>query len=369
MPTTGKKAASLYFHIPFCAKKCPYCHFYVIPNEKRFATLLTEGLFLEWEMQKHLLQNFEIVSIYFGGGTPTLYGAEAIGNLLSHIPISEDCEITVEGNPEDGTLKLFQELKQVGVNRISLGVQSLDDRSLAKLERTHSAKKAKEAIFAVKEANISNLSIDLMYDLPDQTESSWRFSLDVLQNLPIDHLSLYNLTIEPHTSFYRRKDTLRLPTPKASLNMLELGLERLDALGLKRYEISAFARPGFESRHNLGYWTFRPFLGLGPSAFSYWNNTRFQNISNIQRYVRMLRQKTSPVHFSETLAPLDHVKERLAVELRLIAGTSLPQNLSPQILFSLAKLEQEGLLTISGSNIRLTSRGMLFYDSVASDII
>ena len=268
---------SVYFHIPFCTKKCPYCHFYVIPDEVRFHELLREGLLLEWQRQKPLIAGKKIVSIYFGGGTPTLFGAEAIGEIIRLCGPLEDVEITVEANPEESSKELFSALKSVGVNRISLGVQSLDDRSLQTLERMHSAAKAKEAIFAAKEAGIENISIDLMYDLPGQTESSWVYTLEQLKELPIQHLSLYNLTVEPHTSFYQRK--VSQPKPEESLRFLHTALETLHILGFHRYEISAFAKPNYESRHNLGYWTFRPFLGFGPSAFSYYQNRRFQTWS------------------------------------------------------------------------------------------
>ena len=367
MPTTGE--ASLYFHVPFCTKKCPYCHFYVIPSQPRYHALLAEGFSLEWAMQKPKLQGYRIASIYFGGGTPALYGAQAIGETLSWIDLSNHPEITVETNPEEADFQLFYDLKQVGVNRISLGVQSLDDRSLQTLGRSHSAKRAQEAIFAAKKAGIDNISIDLMYDLPDQTPASWSYTLDQLQSLPITHISLYNLTIEPHTSFYRNRQTLNLPRPEESLRYLQSALDKFADLQFKRYEISAFARHGYESRHNLGYWTFRPFLGLGPSAFSYWDKSRFQNTPNLQRYVRALKQGQSPVHFSETLDYPADVKEMLAVGLRLVNGVKLPSRLPNETYKAIENLQEQALLVKTNESVRLTERGMLFYDSIASEIV
>jgi oxygen-independent coproporphyrinogen-3 oxidase len=358
---------SLYFHIPFCTKKCPYCHFYVVPNQIRYHTALREGLLLEWESQKPLIDGKEIVSVYFGGGTPSLFGAEAIGEALRRIRLSSAAEVTVEVNPEESAKELFSALKQVGVNRISLGVQSLDDRSLQTLERTHTASKAKEAILAAAEAGIGNLSIDLMYDLPGQTESSWIYTLSQLKDLPIVHLSLYNLTVEPHTSFHKRK--VIQPTAEESLRFLHLALESLERLGLRRYEISAFAKPGFESRHNLGYWTYRPFLGFGPSAFSYWEGERFQNIPNLQRYFKMVKAGESPVHFREKLPYPANLKEQIAVQLRLKEGLILPSALPPETERAIASLLELGLLETKEPHIRLTERGKLFYDTVASEII
>lgn len=357
---------SLYFHIPFCTKKCPYCHFYVIPNQRKAHDLLKEGLRLEWERIKPQLAGKKIVSIYFGGGTPTLFGAEAIGEILARIgPV--EAEITVEANPEDGSLALFSALKAVGVNRISIGVQSLDDRSLQVLERTHSALKAREAILQVHQAGIDNVSIDLMYDLPDQTESSWLYTLDQLKELPIQHLSLYNLTIEPHTAFSKRK--LNLPQAKDSLRFLHQAVEALTRLEFERYEISAFAKAGRESQHNLGYWTYRPFLGLGPSAFSYWEGQRFQNIANLQRYLRLLQEDESPISFREELGYPQNFKEQLAVGLRLKKGFTLPPIIPEETKRSLTTLAEEGLLIKKENHVQLTERGKLFYDSVATELI
>ena len=184
---------SLYFHIPFCTKKCPYCHFYVIPDKTSHKDLLGEALSLEWEEKLPLLLGKRIVSIYFGGGTPTLYAPEGIKAILDQIynsglSIAKDCEITIEANPEDSGKGLFQKLRSLGINRMSLGVQSLDDRSLLSLERGHEAKKAKEAIQEAHSAGFDNLSIDLMYDLPSQTEASWQYTLSRLSSLPIQHL-------------------------------------------------------------------------------------------------------------------------------------------------------------------------------------
>ena len=170
-------------------------------------------------------------------------------------------------NPEDVTPSLMKGYFDAGVGRVSIGVQSLVDSSLEILERTHSAQEAISAIEDTYEAGIENITIDLMYELPDQTTGSFQKTLDQLAALPISHLSLYNLTIEPHTAFSKRK--LRLPKEEEGLKMLESAVSRLESIGLRRYEISAFSKEGYESRHNLGYWTARPFFGLCPSAFSY----------------------------------------------------------------------------------------------------
>lgn len=356
---------SLYFHIPFCTKKCPYCHFYVIPDRLPYHKILTDALHLEWERQLPLLEGKSITSIYFGGGTPTLFAG--IGDLLAKIPRAPDCEITIEANPEESSLSLFSHLRSLGLNRLSLGVQSLDDRSLHTLERIHSAEKARQALFDAEKAGFQNVSIDLMYDLPGQTEESWRYTLDQLPDLPIHHLSLYNLTIEPHTVFHKRR--VQTPSGDLSLRFLTAALAKLEAIGLKRYEISAFARPGHQSRHNLGYWTARPFLGYGPSAFSYWNGERFRNIANLNRYACLLKENHSPVDFKERLPYPANVKELLAVRIRLLEGALLPSLLPPETTAAIHKLQRQGLLRLEGSQLNLTEQGLLFYDTVASELI
>lgn len=357
---------SLYFHIPFCTKKCPYCHFYVIPNRISHHKLLGESIALEWQQQLPLLDGKTITSIYFGGGTPSLF--PGIHDILKRIPRPADCEITIEANPEESSLELFQHFRSIGINRLSLGVQSLDDRSLQTLERIHSAEKARQAIYNAQKAGFENVSIDLMYDLPNQTEESWRYTLDQLPHLPIHHLSLYNLTIEPHTAFHKRK--VETPTNELSLRLLTTALEKLASIGLHRYEISAFALPGHESRHNLGYWTARPFLGFGPSAFSYWNGERFRNIANINRYARLLSEGQSPIDFREQLPYPANVNELLAVRIRLREGADLNSFKLPQeTKVAIDKLKELGLIQMTGSQIQLTDRGTLFYDTVAAEII
>jgi len=357
---------SLYFHIPFCTKKCPYCHFYVIPNRLSHHKLLSESIALEWQQQLPLLEGKTITSIYFGGGTPSLF--TGIGEILERITRAPDCEITIEANPEESSLELFQKFRSLGINRLSLGVQSLDDRSLQTLERIHSAEKARQAIFNAQKAGFTNVSIDLMYDLPGQTEESWRYTLDQLPDLPIHHLSLYNLTIEPHTAFHKRN--VQTPTGDLSLRFLTTALEKLESIGLKRYEISAFAIPGHESRHNLGYWTARPFLGFGPSAFSYWNGERFRNISNINRYAKLLQAGQSPIDFREQLPYPANVNELLAVRIRLKEGADLNSfDLPQETKTAIEKLKEMGLIKQTQSLIQLTDRGTLFYDTVASEIV
>lgn len=362
----------IYLHVPFCTKKCPYCHFYVLPNKSSSHPLLSEGLRLEWEQKKGLIEGKTIASIYFGGGTPSLFAPEGVGQVLERIRsearLAPDCEITLEANPEQSDPHFFASLLSIGINRLSFGVQSLDDSELSTLGRVHSAKQAKKALLAARKAGFANLSIDLLYDVPEQTPASWERTLEEVGELPIDHLSLYNLTIEPRTAFYKRRETLARPTDEMSLFFLERALAVLEGYGLKRYEISAFCRPGFASVHNTGYWLGRPFLGFGPSAFSDWEGSRFQNIPHLLRYKERLEQGLSPAEFSETLSPEAARRERLAVRLRLLEG--VPECFFfPDLKPLYEKLAAQDLLTLDKGRVRLTDRGLLFYDMVAAEIV
>ncbi len=370
---------SLYFHIPFCRRKCPYCHFYVLPDKEEFKKQLLDALALEWQRQLPLLAGKEIVSIYFGGGTPSLFGPAAIGTILNWIrasfKLTPECEITLEANPEDG--EKLAAFAAVGINRLSLGVQSLHSPTLHLLGRNHAKGHAERALEAAYNAGILNLSIDLMYDTPEQSLSSFEESLNALKDLPITHLSLYNLTIEPHTLFFKKKEQLTplLPSPEESLNLLQTAVQKLEEIGLKRYEISAFAKEGCASVHNVGYWTARPFLGFGPSAFSYWEGKRFRNIANLKRYAELLTEGKSPVDFEEALPHPQNILELLAVELRLMRGVSLTDfqarhtPLPAETFQRLSELKTKGWLHQEQDQIRLSDAGLLFYDSVASEII
>ncbi len=360
---------SLYFHLPFCQRKCDYCHFYVIPDKESHKTQYIKALHQEWQLRAPFLLDQKFTSIYFGGGTPALLGPQKISHILSwmnHLPQ----EITLEANPENVTQKGMEAFCQSGVNRVSLGVQSLDDHLLKTLSRQHNAKRAKQAVWETHQAGIHNISIDLMYDLPGQTLSSWKKTLREALSLPITHLSLYNLTLEPHTAFYKRRQSIKpkLPPEKLSLKMLELATQMIEGAGLERYEISAFAKEGYRSHHNVGYWTGRPFLGLGPSAYSYWQGSRFRNVANLSKYCKQLARGELPVDYIETLPAEAQIKEQLAVGLRMVEGYHY-QELPKETLYSLAKLQDQGLLTMEENHLKLTPQGLLFYDSVASDLI
>lgn len=369
---------SLYFHIPFCTKKCDYCHFFVLPDKPLLKQQLMDGLEKEWSLRAPLFAERPIETIYFGGGTPALLGPENIAKIIAWCKhLKKDAEVTLEANPENITHDLMRDYARAGINRVSIGVQSFDDHLLKTLGRTHGAARAYAAVEECARAGISNLSIDLMYDLPGQTMADWESTLQQAVTLPISHLSLYNLTFEPHTVFYKKQAILTpsLPDSSTSELMYRRAIDHFEACELHQYEISAFAKKGFPSRHNSGYWTGRPFLGFGPSAFSYWDNKRFRNIAHLSKYCRLVEQGLFPVDFEEELSAEARRRELLAVELRLLRGVSLELfqdrhgPLEPDDFANLAKLETYGLLQKTNCHYSLTARGILLYDELAAELI
>lgn len=362
---------SLYIHIPFCKHKCPYCHFYVIGDKECFKEQLLAGLKQEWELIAPHFEGKNLVSVYFGGGTPTLFGPKRIQEVLSWLPYQPDAEITIETNPEE--LSDYSQYRDIGINRISLGVQSLSTDELAILDRRHEPKQAIEAIWAIKNGGINNITIDLMYDLPGQTIQSWTNTLSCIKSLPITHLSLYNLTIEPDAAFFRREKQLKalMPDDDTSAEMYALAQVHLKDAGFTQYEISAFCKDNLYSRHNVGYWTGRHFYGMGPSAFSFDGSRRFRNVANLSRYCTLLAQNSSPIDFDEPLDAKARKKELIALELRLLAGFDVAKfgQLEPETDKALEYLESVELIERKNSHVSLTPKGILFYDTVASEII
>lgn len=371
---------SLYFHIPFCKKKCDYCHFYVLPDQANLHDLLLEGLCKEWSKIKEDLKGRSLVSIYFGGGTPSLFGPKNISTLLNLINIEFDLvnvEITLEVNPETISLELMQAYHEVGINRVSIGVQSLNDSELRLLTREHDGTKAIEAIQHTVNSGIKNISIDLMYDLPHQTLDHWENTLQKAIELPITHLSLYNLTIEPHTPFFKYRNKLlpNVPNENTSLEMYQLAIKTFEKAGLHQYEISAFAREGMKSKHNSGYWSGRSFLGLGPSAFSYWNGQRFRNIAHLKKYHEALFNDKSPVDFIDNLSLEERKRELFVVGLRLKEGLNLVDfeakfgALEDTFESNLNNLINYKLIQKNDPMISLTEQGTYLYDSIATELI
>jgi len=372
---------SLYIHLPFCKKKCPYCHFYVVHDNEALKNRLLDALFIEWHRIKDTITQNRLVSVYFGGGTPALFGPKRIAALLNEITkeahLDDHIEVTLEANPETASKSVLSQYHCLGINRLSLGVQSVNDDLLHILGRTHSADGAKKAVFDAYESGFSNITVDLMYELPKQTIQIWQESLDEVCTWPISHISLYNLTIEAHTVFEKKKKTLLplLPSHEEGAAMYAQAIETLEKHDFMQYEISAFCKDNKYSKHNTGYWQGRSFFGMGPSAFSFYESARFQNVSNLQRYAKALENNQSPVDFVEIVEPKARKKELLAIALRMRTGVEIAdfeQQFGPlddETRVSLNALEKDELVRQEKGRLFLTTKGVFFYDTVASELV
>lgn len=380
IPTPISGDLSLYFHLPFCEKKCDYCHFFVLPNKSSYKEELLKALLIEIELKAPEIKKSRIQSIYFGGGTPALVGPKFIQTLLDKLQVYTflgSIEITLELNPENTSYELLKGYHEVGINRLSLGAQSFNDAELHTLSRSHTAAQTLQAIKAAKDIGFNNISIDLMYDLPNQSLKSWIETCHIAADLPITHLSLYNLTIEPHTVFYkyRQKIEALIPKERLSLKMYQSAIEIFEKNGLFPYEISAFCKKDYYSRHNVGYWMQRNHLGFGPSAFSLLNGTRFQNVKNLNKYTHSIKQNELPIDFTETLEKDSFLRESLAIALRLYQGIETHDFqsrfglLSKDLQMTLKSLQNKNWIEMNERQLLLTNEGRLYHDALASDIV
>ncbi|OGN64846.1 MAG: hypothetical protein A2888_00485 [Chlamydiae bacterium RIFCSPLOWO2_01_FULL_28_7] len=374
MQTTGKNL-SLYFHIPFCLKKCPYCQFYSTIYNKNEKDILIDAILKHINIYKNILDSRNIVSIYFGGGTPSLLDSKDIEKILNFLTISKNCEITIEANPDFLKTEKIKDLKNSGINRLSIGAQTFNDSLLKKIGRTHSSEKTKEIILEAFKIGFENISIDLMYDLPNENLIKFENSLNEIKKLPISHVSLYNLVIEENTPFFKIKNKLKkiIPDNEESLKILNHAVNFLSENNFKRYEISAFSKNNKISIHNMGYWTQREFLGLGPSAFSYFENKRFKNISNTKKYSENIFGNKNFIEFEEVLNYPNNLLEHLIVNLRVLEGINLEKfekNLNLKIPDTTIEfLKNSEFIEFEENFIKLNAKGINFYDNLAIELI
>ncbi len=367
---------SLYVHLPFCRKKCPYCSFFVLPYSKESENLLLESLLLHLEKYQDALKGRELVSVYFGGGTPSILSLDFLKTLkkkIDALPLVHGSfvEWTIEANPEDVTKEWSENISQLGFNRVSLGVQSFVEKELHFLGRNSQKGGAQKAIDHLVQSGINNISIDLIFELMDQKKGDFLETLYGLKDLPITHLSLYNLMIEEGSYFYRVKNDLekRRPSDEACLEMLTSAVEVLESMEFERYEISAFCKKGLRSKHNIGYWTGREFIGIGPSAWSFFNNKRTQCCKNLHEYKNTLLKGADPFLFEEMLSSDALLKEQLGLSLRLKEGVLKTSVALKDSLDSLAILQKKGLIKENAHSFALTEKGRNFYDTVQMELL
>ncbi|OHB89924.1 MAG: hypothetical protein A3D13_05635 [Planctomycetes bacterium RIFCSPHIGHO2_02_FULL_40_12] len=374
-----KHIPSLYIHIPFCISKCIYCDFNSIVMKSQQVDEYLNAI--ENELQA-INGKYSFTTVYVGGGTPTVLNETQLNRLLNiiskHVDVSNLREYTMEANP--GTLndgKIFA-LKDGHVNRVSIGVQSFNDKYLNLLGRIHSAKEAKEIYYSLREKGFDNINIDLIYGYPSQHLNEWKTDLRECFRLGPEHISAYCLTYERGTPLVEMKDSgmLKKLSEEEELKMYEYTNSFLGNNGYIRYEISNFAKPGRECRHNTVYWENREYIGIGTGSFSYVNGERYCNIKNVKEYIYAVKSKKRLICFSEKLPQEKRASEILIMALRMTSGISRKEffnrsGLDLTKLFGrqLNNLAQSGLINLDDQRIKLTRKGLTVADSVMMEFV
>ncbi|QHI69878.1 radical SAM family heme chaperone HemW [Tichowtungia aerotolerans] len=351
----------LYVHIPFCIRKCDYCAFYseVSADRNRQQRFFQS---LEKELGS-LPANFVPETVFIGGGTPTAPDFQALEKFFPMFVKFSPLEFSVEVNPGTVDVAKLSLLKRIGVNRLSIGVQSFESRCLETLGRIHSAEQADEAFRRARAAGFDNISIDLMFGIPGQTMQALDADLDRALAFGPEHISIYNLMYEEGTPLLER-NPVRLDE-EMEREMYDHIRERLKEAGFEHYEISNFAKPGFECRHNLLYWTGGEYIGCGPAAHSHWNGTRWANAADLDDYCVYGPRR----EFEETLDPVAKERETLVMGLRLINGVDVDPTLFKKLQCTFQSLENEGLLEIDGCRVRLSEDALFVSDAVFAELI
>jgi oxygen-independent coproporphyrinogen III oxidase len=377
---------SLYVHIPFCEKKCLYCDFYSIENRSSMVDFLS-ALHREIEMYRSLGDGVTFETVFFGGGTPSLLSPEQLGSLLSHLhevyKIGSDAEITVETNPGTVTTEKLRAYRSLGVNRLSIGIQSFHEDELKFLSRIHDANQALQCVRLARAAGFENLSIDLIFSIPGQTLARWKSNLNQALSLAPQHISAYSLIVEENTPLARLVASKQVsPNPvEEEAEMYEFTMKFLGSHGFEHYEVSNYARPGFRSRHNYNYWTHENYLGFGPSAHSFWKQQeagfgkRWWNIANLSHYCERLLGNQLPLTSQEFVKARELMNERVFLGLRS-DGLDLTRFerefgvlLSDTHESTINQLINEEYAAIEDRRLRLTPKGFLLCDEISERLL
>ena len=378
--------AGLYIHIPFCRSRCIYCGFYSTTDGK-WRQRYVDAVCREMELRPSAAP---ISTIYLGGGTPSQLTGEQLQQLFIYINKVYDltggqtpCEVAIEVNPDDVTVEFAAVLQQLPVNRVSMGAQTFDNARLRFLHRRHTAEQVPQAVQRLRDAGISNISVDLMYGFPDETLADWQRDIDAVLSLGVEHLSAYCLMIEDGTVLYEqfRDESFEFRVDEElERQMYEVLIDRLTAAGYEHYEISNFARPGFRSRHNSSYWNDTPYIGLGAAAHSYTvlggfaaepYGVRSWNIADIRQYVEAIQRGETPCE-REIIDADTHYNDRITVALRTCDGLNLDTLSDKYRNYCLREAQRfidDGLLRFDGHHLVLTRKGLFVSDYIMSSLV
>jgi oxygen-independent coproporphyrinogen-3 oxidase len=370
--------AGIYIHIPFCRQACHYCDFHFSTNRKIELEMIT-AIEKELELRKDYIHNEHITTIYFGGGTPSLLANDSLNRILNKVnslfKMATLPEISLEANPDDLTADKLLFLKSIGINRLSVGIQTFNDALLRYLNRAHNRSQAVASVALAREAGFTNISVDLIYAIPGQHADLWKSDIDNALELNPEHISGYCLTIEDKTAFGNWLKAGKLePVPdESAAAYLYMLMDTLAKHGYEQYEISNFAKQGYRSRHNSSYWRQEYYLGVGPGAHSYSGSSRQANISNNYLYVKAIMEGRIPAQ-TEQLSREEKINEYILTTLRTAWGTDtamLKANFGYDLLSRnrdlLNNLVANGFVTLTHGVIHLTQSGKLFADKIAAD--
>lgn len=380
--TTQKNALGIYVHIPFCRSKCHYCDFYSIPRDPKTQENMDKYV---KALETHIRESgarapqYEVDTVYFGGGTPSYFGAERLRTVFSTITkrfnVSKSAEVTLEANPDTVTLKGCKRLIQSGFNRISLGVQTNDDATLKLLGRPHTFRQAVQAVDIARTAGFDNLSLDLMYGLPGQTPQQWADALGSIIDLKPDHISCYGLTLSEGTPLYAYRNHPAMPNEDAQAAMYLYACSTLEAYGYKQYEISNFSKMDKECQHNLKYWMGGEYMSFGPSAASDFAGTRYTFTSNLQQYIRAVNTGDAITTECEYVPIKERAGEYIMLRMRTIYGIEKTEY-EKTFLMPFAPLEtvlkyygSRGLTKYDRGIWRFTPQGMLVSNQLIGQLI
>jgi oxygen-independent coproporphyrinogen-3 oxidase len=371
--------AGIYIHIPFCKQACYYCDFHFSTNLDKQTEMLA-GLRAELALQREYLQGEVVETIYLGGGTPSLLSVRELDSLFQSIhknyPVHPNAEITLEANPDDLSIQKLHDMRTVGINRLSIGIQSFDDKVLTSLHRVHDSHLAKRSIEDAYGAGFTNISIDLIYAIPGQDDELWKNSITQALLFEPQHISSYALTVEERTVFGKRAAQGKFAAldDDNAATQLQLLVEMLSEKNYAQYEVSNFCLPGFMSQHNSNYWRSKPYLGIGPSAHSYNGSSRQHNVRNNHQYLTSIGSERVPAQV-EILSREDKINEYLLTSLRTSWGADLSKlrnefDVDIALTYEkyLKQLLSSELATVHEDTLVLTRKGKLLADKIASDL-
>lgn len=367
--------AGVYLHIPYCKQACVYCNFHFSTNSQNKAFLI-EAMLIELDHRRDYLNNELVTTIYFGGGTPSLLSIEEINAFLNRIhqtqAVAPDAEITFEVNPDDLSKTYLKELKNSGINRLSIGIQSFFETDMEYMHRAHTAAQSFSAIESCCELDFTNISIDLIYGIPGTSLDHWQTNLEYALGFPIPHLSCYALTVEPRTQlqYQIKAGKATAPDEGHTISQFETLMHRTAQAGFQQYEISNFAKPGFESKHNSSYWQGIPYLGLGPSAHSFNGLQRQWNISNNNRYIDAI-SKGQTYFELEDLDPAKQYNEFILTRIRTSRGImidEIPKGFHSHFNLQVQKQIAGGNVLFNGNAYTLTQNGKYIADRITMEL-